>query len=278
MVLLRHIHVPGLTKYSHAIALQAKSVDAMIEHHKARIMYPNDDSPPLNPTLITFQSYPTYTCGRREIGRLSPSQITYLKNDGLAEFHEAPRGGLTTFHGPGQLTAFLICSLRDHHLRPHAYVHRLEAMTIDVCKHYGVTAFTTENPGVWNTPDDKIASIGVHLRRDVSSYGVGLNVSVDLSWFHRIVACGLVGKSVTSLEKARGGFQGLVVDDVAAVFAKFVAMRLPGDEDPLGESQSMTVEPVFIDGEISTTLDENFKQGTREEEPHQYKSSEDNDV
>ena len=266
MVFLRHIHLPGLTKYSHAIALQSKTVDAMIEHYKARII---DSSllPSPSPTLITFQSHPTYTCGRREIGRLSPSQIAYLKNNGLAEFHEAPRGGLTTFHGPGQLTAFLICSLKQHHLRPHAYVHRLEAITIDVCRHYGVRAFTTENPGVWNTPDDKIASIGVHLRRNVSSYGVGLNVSVDLSWFDRIVACGLVGKNVTSLQKA-GEIQALVVDDVAPLFAKFVASRLPG-EDPLGKTQSMTVEPVFIDeiskqgDELSIDLDENLMHSNR---------------
>lgn len=241
---LRHIHLPGLTKYSHAIALQSKTVDAMIEHG-AR-MHRNDSLLPLNSTLITFQSHPTYTCGRREVGRLSPSQIAYLKNDGLAEFYEASRGGLTTFHGPGQLTAFLICSLRDNHLKPRAYVHRLETMTIDVCKHYGVTAFTTENPGVWNTHEDKIASVGVRLRSGISSYGVGLNVSVDLSWFHRIVACGLIGKSATSFEKI--GIQGLKVEDVAAMFAQCVASRLAGEGkgDP-AKSQSMTVERVYID-------------------------------
>lgn len=141
---------------------------------------------------------------------------------------------------------------------------------MDVCRHYGVRAFTTENPGVWNTPDDKIASIGVHLRRNVSSYGVGLNVSVDLSWFDRIVACGLVGKKMTSLEKA-GEIQGLVVDDVAALFAKFVASRLPG-EDPQGKkTQSMTVESVLLDDEISKQgdevsidLDDNLKHSNRE--------------
>lgn len=145
-------------------------------------------------------------------------------------------------------------------------------MTIDVCRHYGVTAFTTENPGVWITHDDKIASIGVHLRSGISSYGVGLNVSVELSWFDRIVACGLVGKSVTSLEKA--GAQGLVVDDVAAMFAKCVALRLPGEgEGPLEKSEGMLVETVLIDeipeygdGEISG--DENFKHSNREK-PHQ---------
>lgn len=144
---------------------------------------------------------------------------------------------------------------------------------MDVCQHYRVTAFTTEHPGVWNTPDDKLASIGVLLRRGITSYGVGLNVSVDLSWFGRIVACGLVGKSATSLEKA-GGRSGLGVDDVAPLFARFVALRLPA-EDPQGKPPRMTVEPVFVDeiseqgdGEISSiTLDENPKHSNNRENP-----------
>lgn len=226
-MILRHINLPGLTKYSHAVALQSGIFDAMLDH-KAR---KSNDYRPLDPTLITFQSLPTYTCGRREIGRLSPSQIAYLENDGKAEYAEALRGGLTTFHGPGQLTAFLICSLKDVHLRPWAYVHLLETMTMDVCRHYGIDVITTENPGVWNTPDDKIASVGVRLRSGITSYGVGLNVSVDLSWFDRIVACGLVGKRSTSFEKI--GIQGVVVEDVVPRFTGFVARRLLGPNVPI---------------------------------------------
>lgn len=67
----------------------------------------------------------------------------------------------------------------------------------------------TENPGVWTTSDDKIAALGVHLRRNVTSHGVGLNVSTDLEWFERIVACGLEGKRTTSLLQEGVKLQGL---------------------------------------------------------------------
>lgn len=79
---------------------------------------------------------------------------------------------------------------------------------------------------MWTTEQDKIASVGVHLRRNVTSHGIGLNVSTDLKWFERIVACGLVGKHATSFEK-----MGLVVrtgdiKDAAATIALVMAEEL----------------------------------------------------
>lgn len=226
-MILRHIHLPGLTKYSHATALQSNIVRVFLDH-RAQPKVANQPIQGPDPTLITFQTPPTYTCGRREKGTLSPAQIAYLKNDGKAEFYEALRGGQTTFHGPGQLTAFLILSLIDHQLTPRSHVCLLETVTIDTCLSFGIKGFTTENPGVWTTPDDKIASVGVHLRRYVSSYGIGLNVTVDLSWFDRIVACGLVGKRATSFEKE--GVREPILEDVVRTFASCVAARLPGVE------------------------------------------------
>lgn len=86
----------------------------------------------------------------------------------------------------------------------------------------------TANPGVWTSEEDKIASVGVHLRRGVASHGIGLNVSTDLGWFDRIVACGLVGKKATSLEKA--GVHAVEVADVAVVLAECMGERLDGVE------------------------------------------------
>jgi lipoate-protein ligase B len=97
-----------------------------------------------------------------------------------------------------------------------------------VCAAYGITATTTANPGVWITPDDKICALGVHLRRNVASHGVGLNVHTDLSWFGRIVACGLEGKRTTSFE--REGVVGVGVQEVAGVFARLLAEALEGVE------------------------------------------------
>jgi lipoyl(octanoyl) transferase len=85
---------------------------------------------------------------------------------------------------------------------------------------------TTEHTGVWTSPEDKIAAIGVHMRRNVTSHGVGLNVNTDLWWFDRIVACGLEGKRTTSL--AKEGAVGLKVEHVGQEFVRGVAERLEG--------------------------------------------------
>ena len=100
----------------------------------------------------------------------------------------------------------------------------LESAIIDTCAVYGIGGFTTENPGVWTSAGDKIASVGVHLRRGIASHGIGLNVSTDLGWFERIVACGLVGKRATSFE--REGVKGKGVEEVGRVFAERVRARL----------------------------------------------------
>lgn len=101
----------------------------------------------------------------------------------------------------------------------------LEQATIDVLRRWDIRGRRTENPGVWVTPDPgsgqqgggkgegeeveqedrKIAALGVHLRRNVTGYGVGLNVCTDLGWFERIVACGLEGKKTTSMRELREG-------------------------------------------------------------------------
>ena len=81
---------------------------------------------------------------------------------------------------------------------------------------------------MWTSPDDKIAAIGVHMRRNVTSHGVGLNLSTDLWWFDRIVACGLEGKRTTSFE--REGVNGRSVEDVGEGFVQEIAERLLGVE------------------------------------------------
>ena len=79
---------------------------------------------------------------------------------------------------------------------------------------------------MWTSPEKKIASVGVHLRRYVTSHGIGLNVTTDLSWLDRIVACGLMGKKATSFENE--GVLGKDVGEVANVLASCVAASMPG--------------------------------------------------
>lgn len=225
-MLLRHLHIPGLTAYTHASKIQSKLVSALLAH-KAN---PSTIPAPY-PTVITAEFRPVYTCGRREIGTVSEEQKEYLTAPtplGRAEFHEALRGGQTTFHGPGQLVAYPILDLKRHGLTPRCYVHFLESCVIETCAQYGVATQRTENPGVWVDDMHKICAVGVHLRRNVSSHGIGLNVSTDLGWFERIVACGLEGKGTTSLQ--RQGVE-IGVDEASEVFVRNMQRSLDGVDE-----------------------------------------------
>ena len=219
---LRHIHLPDIVPYSTAARLQESIVARFLASK------PPSNAPAPSPHIITAQFAPVYTCGRREIGTVSAEQQNYLRADGRAEFVEAMRGGQTTFHGPGQLVAYPIIDLRTHKLTPRDYVCLLEKSLIATCAKYGIKAMTTEHTGVWTSPDDKIAAIGVHMRRNITSHGIGLNVGTDLWWFDRIVACGLEGKRTTSFEKQR--VEGRSVEEVGDEYVKEIAGRILGVE------------------------------------------------
>ena len=162
----------------------------------------------------------------------------------VPEFVKATRGGLITFHGPGQVVIYPTFSLDkpssfQEKITPRCYVSLLEATTISLLKKFGIEGFRTKDPGVWvnsktgsvknegqsapmlkplpedeKTEEKKIAALGVHLRRNVTSYGVGLNVSTDLRWFDRITACGIEGKGVTSISKEAGVGFGTVEEEM----------------------------------------------------------------
>ncbi|KAI9819171.1 MAG: hypothetical protein M1827_007327 [Pycnora praestabilis] len=216
---LAHLRLPRITSYKHAAELQDRLVTNLLHYKSSPI-----EGRVQNPTIITAQFQPVYTCGRRELGTVSLEQQEYLRADGRAAFVEAMRGGQTTFHGPGQLVAYPIIDLKRHSMSPRDYVRLLETTLIHTCSRYGIKGFTTENPGVWTTQDRKIAAVGVHLRRNVTSHGVGLNVRTDLWWFNRIVACGLEGKETTSFE--REGVVGKTVEEVGEVFVEELAKGL----------------------------------------------------
>lgn len=220
-MLLRRLHLPGISSYTSAGRIQ-DSLVAKFLAHKANPAH----SPAPEPTIITAQFSPVYTCGRREIGTISAEQQNILRSNGQAEFYESLRGGQTTFHGPGQLVAYPVLDLRTHNLTPRTYVCLLEKALIRVCARYGLKAKTTEHPGVWVTDDTKIAALGVHLRRNIASHGIGFNVNTDLRWFDRIIACGLEGKRTTSLSNE--GIRDLTIDRVADDFVEEIAAALHG--------------------------------------------------
>jgi lipoate-protein ligase B len=121
------------------------------------------------------------------------------------EFQSTDRGGDITYHGPGQLIGYPILDLTAHRRDVRWYVNQLEEVMIRATADFGVAARRVEGcHGVWiDTPsgEQKIAALGVHLSRWVTSHGFAYNVSTDLRYFDLIVPCGITGKCVTSLER-----------------------------------------------------------------------------
>jgi len=114
------------------------------------------------------------------------------------EFHHTDRGGDVTYHGPGQIVGYPIVDLREWKRDVMAYVRGVEQVLIDALAEFGIAAGREAGAtGVW-TAEGKIAAIGVHISRWVTSHGFALNVHTDLSYFRYIVPCGLT-RPVTSL-------------------------------------------------------------------------------
>ena len=158
--------------------------------------------------LLLVEHPPVITFGRRPGGDrnllASQAALDQLK----VEVVQSDRGGDITFHGPGQIVAYPIIRLIDHHLSVGAYVRRLQEIVIATLAEFGVPAFRDESAiGVWvhdaGTPA-KICALGVRIRKGVSLHGIALNVETDLSYFDLIVPCGLAGRGVTSMRKVLG--------------------------------------------------------------------------
>ncbi|KAF8538434.1 hypothetical protein BDD12DRAFT_741297 [Trichophaea hybrida] len=216
MASLHHINL-STTPFSRASTLQSILVSKFLASKSSPTLAP----PP--PIAITSIFPPTYTLGRRERS-ISVSQRDHLCANGRAGVVSTQRGGQTTFHGPGQMTGYLLLDLQRHRLTPRCYIRMLEDSVIACLSHYGIRGYTTEDPGVWTSDTRKICAVGVHMRRNVTSFGIGLNVDTDLWWFDRIVACGLEGKEATSFVKE--GVKGVGVEEVAGRWTRCVAERL----------------------------------------------------
>jgi lipoyl(octanoyl) transferase len=162
-------------------------------------------------TLLLLEHPPVITLGRNAklAHVLAPPE--FLAQRGV-ELHEIDRGGDVTFHGPGQLVAYPIFDLRSFDPKVGAveYVRKLEEVLIRTCGDYGIgTQRISGLTGVWtyalrNKPEAKIAAIGVHISRGVTTHGFALNATTDLDYFSLILPCGIVGRPVTSIERETG--------------------------------------------------------------------------
>lgn len=153
--------------------------------------------------LLLLQHPPVITVGRS--GKLHNvlAPQTILKEKKIRVIF-TDRGGDVTYHGPGQLVAYPIFSLRLFGLSVPDYVWRLEEVVIRVLAHFGITGERVEKlRGVW-VGKEKICSLGVHLSRWISKHGLALNVNTDLDPFSFINPCGITGCRVTSMAKILG--------------------------------------------------------------------------
>jgi lipoate-protein ligase B len=175
----------GVVDYREALDLQERLRTARQE----------DELPDV---LLMLEHSPVYTRGRRSVaGELPMGDEWYLERG--IEVVDTGRGGKVTYHGPGQLVGYPIVRVDD----VVAYVHTLENALVAALADEGVAARSRPREGhnftgVW-VGERKIASIGVHLSRGVSTHGFAVNVENDLKPFSWIVPCGLDGVQMTSL-------------------------------------------------------------------------------
>ena len=156
-------------------------------------------------TLLLLEHPPVITLGRNAGMQNIIASRDFLSSQGI-ELFETDRGGDVTFHGPGQLVGYPIFDLRafDPRIGAVEFVRRIEESLIRTCGDLGVvTGRVPGLTGVWteDTPPAKIAAIGVHISRAVTSHGFALNVTTNLDYFKLIVPCGIADKPVTSLAR-----------------------------------------------------------------------------
>lgn len=176
----------GLVEYMKALNIQNKFAEIVKKSY-----VPWDGG-----ALLLVEHPPVYTIGIRTKD-YSISDEEKLKQLG-ADFVKTNRGGLITFHGPGQLVAYPILNLKLFRPSMRWYVDRLEELVIRLCIKYSLPAMRSPHTGVW-IGERKICAIGVHGSRFVTTHGLAINCNTDLSWYSHIVPCGIVGKGVTSL-------------------------------------------------------------------------------
>jgi lipoate-protein ligase B len=151
--------------------------------------------------LLLLEHPHTFTIGRRakENGILANAEI--LETLGVSVF-ETDRGGKVTYHGLGQIVGYPIISLSPDREDVHKYVRDLEQILIQTLADFDIEAFRIEGLTGVHTREGKVAAIGIHIKRWVTTHGFALNVNTNLSFFDWIIAC--EGEPVTSMEKLLG--------------------------------------------------------------------------
>jgi lipoate-protein ligase B len=193
------------TGYQDALELQNRIVDRKIVRPAADV-------------LILLEHPPTVTLGVR--GKASDLLVSLeaLERRGIA-LHHVDRGGEATYHGPGQLVGYPIIDLKTLRVSAREYVHRLEETLIRTLAVFQVAGSRRSGrPGVWTGPQEKIASIGVKIRRRVTCHGFSLNVDLPADPGELIICCGVPEARMVDLNRLTSA--PVTIESVKAALAR----------------------------------------------------------
>lgn len=211
----------GTIDYASGLRLQRKLVDLRKDGR-------------IGDVLLLLEHLPVITLGRNAKAANVVGSAKLLAQRGVERF-DCDRGGDVTFHGPGQLVGYPIFDLqglpaehgRKKTLGVIEYVRRLEEVLIRTCADFRLPSQRVSGlTGVWTLPEGsgpapepaKIAAIGVHISRGVTSHGFALNVNTDLTFFDLIIPCGITNRPVTSMQREMG--RAVPLEDVAQSIAR----------------------------------------------------------
>lgn len=220
----------GRVPYDEAVEMQ----------HAARAALKSGEGPE---RFLLLEHPHVYTLGRNAAEEDVLAGEEQLRARGI-EVAECDRGGQVTYHGPGQLVGYPIVNLSPDRRDVRRYVRDLQEVLIRTLAEYDVAAERREGQafvGVW-AGEEKIASIGVHLSRWITTHGFALNVSTDLSYFSGIIPCGLHQVRLTSIERLTGlapclpEIAAVCARHFAAIFERELVADFPAFETaPVGE-------------------------------------------
>ncbi len=242
-MILNLIHL-GRVDYAAGLDVQKKLVEA---RHENRI----------GNTLVLLEHPPVLTLGRNSSRANILASVEFLAYRGV-EIHEINRGGDVTYHGPGQLVGYPILDLRSFTVNGRRvgavdYVRLLEESLIRALGDFAVPAQRIAGrTGVWTVaggsiPEKKIAAIGVHISRGITSHGFALNVTTDLRDFELIVPCGISDRAVTSLElEAAEGVTPATMENAINSVARHFGLVF--------EHQVLWLDPAYIGLGLDATL------------------------
>lgn len=206
----RHLEVRRLGRFGYGDGLELQKT------LEERVISARDED-----YLLLLEHPHTFTLGRRAKadGVLATRQM--LEALGVSVF-DINRGGKVTYHGPGQIVGYPVVSLSPDRKDVHRYVRDLEEVIIRTLAGFDIDAFRIEGLTGVHTSEGKIAAIGVHIKRWVTTHGFALNVNTDLSYYDWIISC--EGEPVTSIERLLGRdiplreVEDLLINNFVSVF------------------------------------------------------------